>query len=567
MISHLRIVNVALIDQVEVSFGAGLNVLTGETGAGKSIVVDSINFMLGQRPGKDFVRSGADTASVEGIIEISDDKLLADLHALGVDNVSDGQLSLFRTLQAASGKSVCRVNGRIVTVGMLKEICGLLVDVHGQHEHQSLLDTNKQLQLLDQFCGSELSEHKSALEKLLTLYRDNNKALKALAGAGNGRASQLDIWQFQIDEIEKAKLKTDEEQALTAKRARLSSLEKLNHCAQKALGLLSSGDVSAVEQLGQALTLLHDIARLDTERAGLAKALSEALAVTTDIAGELRSYTEELDADPLELERVEARLDTIYRLKNKYNAATATEVLQHQAALQAQADKLINSEQEIKRLQAVKRQLTGQITDVCAKMTAIRKACAQGIQKSITAILHDLGMANAQFDIQIAQKAAFTPDGNDKAEFLISPNPGEPLKPLNRIASGGEMSRVMLAVKSVLAEADKIGCVIFDEVDAGVSGRTAQQVAEKLMGIGRGRQILCITHLPQIAAMADTHFLIQKETDGERTVTSVLPLEPQAMTQELARLIGGAEITQATIKAAGEMKELADKLKIRESRP
>jgi DNA repair protein RecN (Recombination protein N) len=560
MITHLRIQNVALIDEADVTFGPGLNVLTGETGAGKSIVVDSINFMLGERPGRDFVRAGAESASVAGMVEVRDESLQNAITDLGVD-IPDHQLLIHRTMQPF-GKSVCRVNGRAVTVGMLKEISALLVDIHGQHEHQSLLNINKQLYMLDQFCPPMLNIHKQDLERLLLAYRDNGKAIKALAGVGDQGQSQLDIWKYQLSEIQNAKLGENEEEGLAARRARLSGLEKLNTATAEALFLLSGDGTggAAVDKLGRVLHCLHEIGRLDTEKESLAVSLTEGLAIVTDVAAELRAYSDELDADPRELERIEARLDVIYRLKKKYGP-TVADVLAHYKRLQRQMEQLVNSGQELKRLRVKRRELTGEITSVCAKITAIRKEQAVVIQEGITRVLSDLGMTHARFEIQVQPKTAFGPEGNDRVEFLISPNPGEALKPLTRIASGGEMSRVMLAVKTILADADSIQTLIFDEVDAGVSGRTAQQVAEKLMNIARGRQILCITHLPQIAAMADTHFLINKKTDGRKTHTFLLKLDYEEIIQELARLIGGARITDATLRAAGEMKQQADKLK------
>lgn len=558
MIMELRIKNVALIDEAEVSFGAGLNVLTGETGAGKSIVVDSINFMLGERTARDFLRSGAESASVEGLVELDDDSYAA-VTGLGFDLSGDRQLLIRRVLNA-QGKSVCRINGRTVTVGMLKDVSSLLVDVHGQHEHQSLLNNEWQLHMLDQFCGESLVAYKKSLAQFLQQYRENGRAIKALSGFGGEREAQLEILQFQINEIEKAKLKPDEENELQARQIRLSGLDKLSRATTEALKLLTGDEsVSASDLLGNAMTLVQEIARLDPARASLAVNVEEAVTAVSDAVRELSAYRDELDADPQELEQVETRLDTIYRLKKKYGP-TLADVLKHYNGLVQRNEAVINSEADLKRLNAKRRELSGEITRLCRAMSGLRKQQAVTIQTQITGVLTELGMNHARFEIKIESKKEFGPEGNDRAEFMISPNPGEGMKPLSRIASGGEMSRVMLAIKTVLADADRIGTLIFDEVDAGVSGRTAQQVAEKLKLIARNRQILCITHLPQIAAMADIHFLIEKKTDGDKTVTSVRAQSRDEMIQELARLIGGAKITDATIKAAGEMKQLAETL-------
>ena len=564
MIEHLRIENIALIDEVDVKFAKGLNILTGETGAGKSILVDSINFLLGGKATRDLIRAGASFAHVEGILECSDPFVQKGLLAFGVDVASaEGQVILSRTMQTDSGKSACRINGRTVTVGMLKDVASLLVDVHGQHEHQSLLDSNKQLELLDQFCGDELIVLKTKLGDELKKYRDNSRALKSIAGVGNQREEQIDIWRFQLSEIEKAALKAGEEETLLEKRNRLSGLDKLSKNASESLGLLyrsSNIQLCASDQVSRVCALVADIAKIDPAKEPLLATAQEASQLLQDIISELRDYNDELDADPNELEKVESRLDVIYRTKKKYGGDVEL-VLKKQATLQQNLDNLENSELEISRLKQIRRKITIEITNICDEINAIRKLVASKIATEVTDVIKDLGMKNARFFIDIQRKTAFGPDGNDAIEFMFSPNLGEPEKPLKRIASGGEMSRIMLAVKTVMADADHMDTVIFDEVDAGISGRTAQQVAEKLMGISRRRQILCITHLPQIAAMADTHFLIEKNLEGTRTVTRVNALDGNAMTSELARLIGGAQITDATLAAAKEMKAQADGLK------
>ena len=566
MLNHLRIENVALIDEVEVDFAPGLNILTGETGAGKSILVDSINFLLGGKVTRDLVRAGADFAYVEGFLECTDPFILGGLLDFGVD-AGDGQFILSRRLQVDTGKSVCRINGRTVTVGMLKDVAALLVDVHGQHEHQSLLDSAKQLRLLDQFCGEDLDANKVKLEEFLKQYRETDRALKALAGVGNQRQEQIDMWRFQLEEIEKAALKVGEEETLTAKRNRLSGLDKLHKNATESLMLLYRSNniqLCAGDQISRASGLIAEISRMDPAKEQLYANIQEVSQVLQDVVAELRDYVDELDADPDELEKIESRLDLIYRTKKKFGGDVEY-VLKKQRELQQNLDNLENSDVEIARLKQVRRRIVTDITTICDKIHALRTAAGEKISAGISEVLKDLGMKNARFFVSITRKTAFGPDGNDQVEFMISPNPGEPEKPLKRIASGGEMSRIMLAIKTILADADHIDTVIFDEVDTGVSGRTAQQVAEKLMGISRRRQILCITHLPQIAAMADTHFLIEKSTEpsetGGRTVTRVFPLENEAMTSELARLIGGAQITDATRAAAREMKAQADGLK------
>ena len=564
MLTNLHIENVALIDKVDIHFAQGLNILTGETGAGKSILVDSISFLLGGKATRDLIRRGATFAHVEGVIDCTDPFIIDALGQLGVVMEEDS-IILSRTMQEATGKSLCRINGRTVTVGILKEAAAMLVDVHGQHEHQSLLDSTKQMALLDQFAGPELDAHKQQLEDFLKQYKENARELKKIAGIGNSRNEQLEIWRFQLEEIEKAALKPGEEEELTAKRNRLAAIDKLHKNATICLQLLNTSNniqLCAVDQASRAAGLIAEIARIDETKEPLVAIINEASQSLQDTVAHLRDYVDALDADPNALEKMEARLDVIYRIKKKYGGDVES-ILKKQQDLTDNLNNLENSEVEIARLKQIRRKIVTDITQICDQMHHIRNTTGAEISAGVTAVLADLGMKNATFAIQITRKTAFGPDGNDVVEFMISPNPGEAEKPLKRIASGGEMSRIMLAIKTILADADRINTVIFDEVDTGISGRTAQQVAEKLMGISRRRQILCITHLPQIAAMADTHFLIEKSVeragDTERTVTSVYPLPDP--TRELARLTGGVEITDATLAAAREMKNQANALK------
>lgn len=566
MIINLRVKNVALIDEAEVQFGEGLNILTGETGAGKSILIDSINFLLGERPGKDIIRSGADMALVEGIFLVKDSDTHKAISDLGIE--FEEELLLSRSLNAQH-RSTCRVNGRTVNVGMLKEISSHLVDIHGQHQHQFLLDANKHIVLLDRFCGEELDQLKEELSELIVAHREISKELKALQGAPGQREAQIEIWQFQIDEISEAQLKPGEEEALEQQRTRLSAVEKISKYSQSALYMLYGGNFdvsSATDQVGKALQQLTDLARLDESKQSLADRLTDLSIQLADIVGELSDYSKSLDADPYTLERVETRLDMIYRLKKKYGGSV-DDILAHLEKISAKLDKYAGSEGEILRLNTKRRESMQAIAAKCNEMTALRRRQAEMIQDRIVENLRELGMKNVQFAIAMEKQAAFSTNGNDRLEFMISPNLGESLKPLSQIASGGEMSRVMLALKTVMADVDKIGTLVFDEIDAGVSGRTAQQVAEKLAQIssintsGVRHQILCITHLPQIAAMADKHFLISKGIVkgelGGHTLTFVKELNHYGIIEELARLIGGAQITESTLRAAEEMKAFA----------
>ncbi|MCL1988236.1 MAG: DNA repair protein RecN [Firmicutes bacterium] len=569
MITVLRVKNVALIEEVEVCFGEGLNILTGETGAGKSILIEAINFLLGGRASKDFIRSGTDTAFVEGIISVTDEDSFNALTELGFDleqDLQETELLIHRTLNA-QGRSTCRINGRNVTVGMLKEVASFLVDIHGQHQHQSLLNANKHIILLDRFCGTELQQLKEELSSLIADYRETTKQLKELQGVPGQREAQMEIWQFQVDEISKAKLKPGEEEELEQKRNRLSATEKLAKHSNAALYLLYGGtfDVSsATDQIGKALQHVIDLSRFDETKRPLVARITELSIQLADIVEELSDYKKALDSDPQVLEQIESRLDLIYRLKKKYKG-DISDILGHFDKISEQLAKYTNIEDEILQLTAQRREKMQLVAAKCNEMTAIRRKQSELIQARIIESLQDLGMKDVKFAISIEKQAAFTANGNDKLEFMISPNVGEQLKPLSQIASGGEMSRIMLALKEVMAEVDKIGTLIFDEIDTGVSGRTAQKVAEKLTTIAKSHQLLCITHLPQIAAMADKHYIISKSVnrheEKETTTTKVQELPLQGTIQELARLIGGAQITSATITAAEEMREMALGLK------
>jgi len=558
MLLSLRIQNVALIHMLEISFGDRLNILTGETGAGKSIIIDSINFVLGERPGKDFIRNGESMAEVEAMLSIGDAGVAEALQGLGVALDEGNGLLLSRTLTDA-GKSVCRVNGRVVTVGMLKELSALLIDIHGQHEHQSLLNPARHIELLDRFCGEELDALKAAAAEQFRAYREIAKQVKALSGGGTDRDAQLEVYNFQINEIEAARLRADEEDTLNARRKFLNESERLTAAANDVLTALYGRDdeVSALDLLADSLDAVETLAEIDGTQRAFADGVVELHARLEDLLHDFRRYCDRLESDPDELDEIETRLDVIYRLKRKYGA-TVAEVLAHCEQTKRKLSDLQNSDAELARLAAERAVHEKEIARLAMQMSALRKAAAQKIERQIEAVLRDLGMKSAAFAIGITRRDGLTPGGFDKVEFLIAPNAGEPMKGLSQIASGGEMSRVMLALKTALADCDQIETFIFDEIDVGVSGRTAQQVAEKLAVISRAHQILCVTHLPQIAAMGDVHFLIEKQADGGRTTTAVVQLTREQSVDELARLMSGAQITSVSRSAAEEMKALAD---------
>ena len=556
MLEHLHIRNVALIKESEISFGDGLNILTGETGAGKSMIIDSLQFALGGRAGKDFLRHGEKQAAVEALFSVQSQALTEKLAENGIVPEEDGTLLITRTLSEA-GKSVCRINGSTVTVGMLKEIAEDMIDIYGQHEHQSLLNPVKHIRLLDRFCGAgfgeAMEEYKNSRQRL----KDLEKQLAILIGDESQREQRMDMLLFQKEEIEAAELQEGEEDALLEQKKRLSSMERLIRLTGESVTLLYDGDdraPSACDQLGDALAKLREAAEYDAALSPLADALADGYAAVEDCARELKREAEEQEADPEELERIEERLQLFYKLKRKYGGSIEAVLEFYEKAVQ-ELEFLSNSSEKAAELSAKKAAEEKRLSALAETLTARRRATAEQVEEQIETALHDMEMKHAQFHIQIEEKADWGADGKDKVEFLISANAGEPLKPLAKIASGGEMSRVMLALKTVLVDADEIGTFIFDEIDTGVSGRTARRVGEKMRFLGGKRQLLCITHLPQIAAMADNHFLIEKESDAGETVTRVTALDEEGAVREVARLMN--DVTETTLAAAREL--LAEK--------
>ena len=556
MLEHLHIRNAALIKESEISFGDGLNILTGETGAGKSMIIDSLQFALGGRAGKDFLRHGEKQAAVEALFSVQSQALAEKLAENGIAPEEDGTLLITRTL-SETGKSVCRINGSTVTVGMLKEIAEDMIDIYGQHEHQSLLNPAKHIRLLDRFCGAgfgeAMEEYKNSWQRLKEL----EKQLVILIGDESQREQRMDMLRFQKEEIEAAALQEGEEEALLERKKRLSSMEKLMRLTGESVTLLYDGDdraPSACDQLGDALAKLQEAAEYDAALSPLADALADGYAAVEDCARELKREAERQETDPEELERIEERLQLFYKLKRKYGGSIEAVLDFYKKAVQ-ELDFLSNSSEKAAELSAEKAAEEKRLSALAETLTARRKATAEQVEEQIEAALHDMEMKHARFHIQMDEKADWGADGKDKVEFLISANAGEPLKPLAKIASGGEMSRVMLALKTVLVDADEIGTFIFDEIDTGVSGRTARKVGEKMRFLGGKRQILCITHLPQIAAMADNHFLIEKESNAGETVTRVTALDEEGAVREVARLMN--DVTETTLAAAREL--LAEK--------
>ena len=556
MLENLHIKNVALIEECQVSFGNGLNILTGETGAGKSMIIDSLQFALGGRMGKDFLRKDQKMALVEALFSVKDSGFLNRLEENGIEPEEDKTVLVTRTLNDA-GKSVCRINGSIVTVSMLRELAGDLIDIYGQHEHQSLLNPSKHIRLLDRFCGGGFEKVMEMYKKSFEKMKEIDKQLAELMGDEAQREQRLDILNFQKEEIENAALVADEEDELVERKKRLSNMERLIRLSVESASLLYDGTddtPSACDSLSIAVAKIRECTALDSALEDYYNDLEDVYARLEDIAREVKRYAQNLEDDPAELERVEERLQTIYKIKRKYGGSVGA-VLHFYEKISNEIEFFSNSQEKVLQLMAAKETEKHILDTTAQQLSDLRKEAAERVAKQIEASLKDMEMKNARFYIQVTPRDEWNAMGKDKVEFLISPNKGEDLKPLAKIASGGEMSRVMLALKAVLVDADEIETFIFDEIDTGVSGKTAAKVGKKMSLIGEKRQVLCITHLPQIAAMADKHFLIEKETKNDQTITMVKSLEEDASVAEVARLMGSAEVTNATLMAAKELRE------------
>ncbi len=559
MLQQLYIKNVALIDEALIEFDKGLNILSGETGAGKSIVIGSLAFVLGARATKDFIKKGEDFAMVEALLTLKSETIKNEIRELGVDIDDDSSVLIARTFNK-SGRNVCKVNGRPATLGMIKEICEKLIDIHGQHEHQSLLNPSKHILLLDRFCENELLEPKLTLTNLIKHYK---KILKQISNfsMGKDREDLIDFFNYQIVEIENAKLSENEENSLLEERKILSQSEKLKSLYTETIrNLYTSEDLSALDKINISLNNLQDIINIDAEKQYLYDDLQDVCAKLEEIIRDIKKYDNNIEYDEYRLNEIESRLDLIQNLKRKYGPSI-NDILAYKKETKIKLDNLINSEEKILKLYKEKETIEKQIKQACINISNIRKKQASYLEENIEKHLFDLGMQNSKFKIDIKQKDTFNHNGFDKVEFLICTNLGEDVKPLSKIASGGEMSRVMLSLKAVLSFVDTIDTFIFDEIDSGISGRTAQMVAEKMSLLARNNQIICITHLPQIAAMGDFHFLINKSSDDTNTKTSIDHIEGDEIVKEIARMTGGATITDFTLASAKEMLEQAKKIK------
>lgn len=548
MLTELHIRDFALIDGLHLQLGDGFNVLTGETGAGKSIIIDALNAVLGERMPAEAVRSGADRAIIEAVFDLSENpRARGRAEELGIE-VDDGLVMISRDY-ARAGKSQCRVNGRLATLAMLKELTADLADIHGQHEHQSLLAVDKHIDIFDAWCGQAVLSQKGKVAEAAKKLRELKLQLENIQSDARERARMLDLYEFQRNEIDAARLQAGEEEELLSEKMRLANAEKLNDMATAVYDALAGGvrENGALDGISEAARQLEAMAALDGSVGPILENLETALIAAQEAQAAIRDYRERIESDPSRLEDIEERLDLIRTLKRKYGD-TIEEINAYGAEVAKKIEDLTNSEETAGELAGQIEGKEKELQALASELTKMRKAAASEFSSAVVAELSDMAMKKTRFEVGMESRD-ISERGAEKIEFLISPNPGEPLKPLARIASGGEMSRVMLALKTVVAGADRVPTLVFDEIDTGIGGRTAVIIGEKLSAIARRSQVMCVTHLPQIASKAGTHLHVEKVVEKERTRVRVRVLNESERVEELARMLGGSETDVAIIHA------------------
>jgi DNA repair protein RecN (Recombination protein N) len=568
MLTELHIQNFAIIDKLDLRFGNGLIILTGETGAGKSIILDAVVMLIGGKADVTFVRSDSDAAFVEAVFQLKGPEKEAVHQVLKREDLMDNPdyVVLMREVRK-EGRSVARINGRTVNVGLLKEIGALLIDIHGQAEHLSLLDPRAHLGLLDRYAevSKPLSEYRESYHKLLNLRRELNDLKKAQSDSDR----RIEMLTYQAEEIEAAKLKASEEDELKKERDRLANAESLAQNAQEAIAILEEGSPetpAATDLLGQAAQALTALAKVDESQTELANQAEGALDAISDIIHNLRNYLDEIEFNPKRLDQVEERLDLIHSLTRKYGGNIAN-VNAYGEDARKQLETITGAADRINELEMSEAKLLEKLCKQATTLSDKRKKSATEMGKGIEIELDDLKMASAQFGVDFQTKPdpnglpfsdtrlAFDHNGFDRVEFLVAPNPGEGLKPLAKIASGGETSRLMLGLKNVMARADEVPALIFDEIDQGIGGRVGMVVGQKLWNLSRTHQVFCVTHLPQLAVFGDQHYQVQKLVDKGRTLTRVEPLEGETRLLELSQMLG--EVGEGTLRSAHELLQTA----------
>ena len=558
MLLNLHVKNLALIRESEVEFEPGLNILTGETGTGKSILLGSVQLALGGKMSREMIREHADYGLVELLFSVDDPRVEEKLKAMDV-YPEEGQVLLTRRVM--ENRSVCRINGETCTMARMKQAASYLLDIHGQHEHQSLLYKNKQLEILDDFGKEQISQARENVASIYHQYTDIKKQLSAQAMDEEQRKREISFLEFEINEIEEAALIPGEDEELEQQYRRLNNSRRIVEALQTAHGCTGyDGPSCAGELVGQALRCVAGVSEFDSQIESLESMLGDIDGLLNDFNRELSSYMESLTFEEEDFYQLEQRLDLVNNLKAKYGSSIE-QIKEYQKKQQEKLEFLREYEANRSRLEDMCGKITKQLDTACEELTKVRRSYAAELEKEIVSQLQDLNFLDVKFEIHFDKAGSYSANGVDDVEYQISTNPGEAMKPLGKVVSGGELSRIMLAIKTLLADKDEVGTLIFDEIDTGISGRTAQMVSEKMAKIGSKRQVLCITHLPQIASMADCHFVITKNFDGQETVTKIEKLNQENSVKELARLLGGAEITDKILESASEMKLLAQKQK------
>ena len=558
MLQNLHVKNLALIDETEVEFTNGLNILSGETGAGKSIIIGSINLALGEKVSKEMLRDNGETAFVELIFHVENENTIAKLEALDVDP-EDGTVILSRKI--TSGRAVGRVNGEAVSVSRMKEIASLLIDIHGQHEHQSLLSKRKHLEILDAYAKDAIGDKKGKTAEAYRRYRSLKDEWEHSNVDAEERKRELSFLEYEVKEIEDAQLHNGEDEELEQQYRRFSNGKKIMEGVNGAYAVTGGEMENASEMIGRAVRELSAVSSYDEAVAGLEGQLAEIDNLLSDFNHEISSYISDADFDEEAFYQIEKRLDLINHLKSKYGN-TITEILNEYDEKQKRIQVLSDYDSYLADMERELTKSKEELEQFCSELSEIRKEEAVKLTKAIRKALLDLNFLDVTFEMKFDRTEDYTASGYDAPEFLISTNPGEPVKPLGKVVSGGELSRIMLGIKTVMAETDEIESLIFDEIDSGISGRTAQMVSEKMNLLGKNHQIICITHLPQIAAMADSHYLIEKSVENQSTHSRIHKLDQEQSVKELARMLGGVEITDTVIQNACEMKEMAHKKKV-----
>ena len=561
MLQELAIHDFAIIDNLALSFQSGMTALTGETGAGKSIIIDAVGLLAGGRGSVDFIRTGASKASLEGLFDAQANPLTeSKLQAFGVMDPDQNDTVLLQRELFRSGRNVCRVNGHLVNTATLKAIGETLVDIHGQNEHQQLMHSETHLGLLDAFAGDDLLKIRRQYAEVYQNYQRTLQAVKQKQANEQEWAQRLDMLKFQVSEIQSADLQPHEDTDLSTERDRLANFQRINAALQESYALLSDEEVNALDQIGQAMSSMQSIADLDPDFASIADNLQSAYYSLQDVQNDLSKELDDQEFDEGRLDEVEKRLDLFNQLKRKYGE-TLDEVIAYGKRAAAELNQMEQAETSVEDLDSNLKESQAQLQKLGAALSKRRHAAAKQLTKAIHEQLASLYMDKTVFSVHFTKAKDFRADGLDEAVFYIQTNPGEEAKPLAKIASGGELSRLMLSMKTIFARSEGVTAIIFDEVDTGVSGRVAQAIANKISLIAKRSQVLCITHLPQVAAMADHEYVISKAVHDGRTTTQVNKLTHKARVEEIARMLAGEKITKLTIEHAEELLRMADEFK------